>query len=123
MKSEMLDKAYNEAKNHKEMNIKEAEHAFNELKRNREIIDTIDKNFFFMFAETVLVDRKRLKEMYNNVSNRNVEITNLYLNSISKDKIKTKIEKLKIDLIGNRVRYPYIVQHKIDVLEELLEGE
>lgn len=42
-------------------------------------------------------------------------------NSIPKQKIKEKIEELKEDINNGKTRYPYILGHKIDVLQELLQ--
>lgn len=138
----------------KEMNIEEATEVLKVLndvfsvKSNLDLNIIIDnKERYKRAIETILADRKRLKEIYNNVSNRNVEITNLYLNSVSKDKIKEKIEKYKqqyetkfkrIDVLQNIIgmssveyeelitlrREVFELQDKIEALEELLkEGE
>lgn len=42
-------------------------------------------------------------------------------NFIPKQKIKDKIEELKQDINNSKTRYPYILGHKIDVLQELLQ--
>ena len=43
--------------------------------------------------------------------------------SIPVQKVKDKIKELKDDLKRNKCRYPYILEHKIEVLEELLEDK
>lgn len=40
---------------------------------------------------------------------------------IPKSKVKEKIEELKEDIKKDKTRYPYILEHKIDILQELLE--
>lgn len=42
-------------------------------------------------------------------------------NSIPKQVIKNKIEELRKDINNDKTRYPYILEHKIDVLKELLQ--
>lgn len=73
---------------------------------------------------------KRIKELEEEKKNRAdfqkkyIEVTNLYLNSISKQKIKDKIEELKkeykIALEENSTK-AFILKCKINVLEEILE--
>ena len=73
---------------------------------------------------------KRIKELEEEKKNRvdfqkkYIEVTNLYLNSISKQKIKDKIEELKkeykIALEENSTK-AFILKCKINVLEEILE--
>ena len=46
-----------------------------------------------------------------------------WLDSIPKQKVKDKIEKLRYDIELGNCRYPYIEEHKIEILEELLEGD
>lgn len=55
-----------------------------------------------------------------------IDIKQLYidsLDSIPKQKVKDKIEKLRNDIKLGNCRYPYVEEHKIDILQELLEGE
>lgn len=70
---------------------------------------------------------KRIKELEEELkgrtdnTNKLIEVINLYLNSIPKQAVIDKIEELKKDIKLNNCRYPYILEHKIDVLQELLE--
>lgn len=42
---------------------------------------------------------------------------------IPKQKVKDKIEKLRNDIKLGNCRYPYVEEHKIDILQELLGGD
>ena len=42
---------------------------------------------------------------------------------IPKQKAINKIKELKNNIKNGNTRYPYIEEHKIEVLQELLEGE
>lgn len=44
-------------------------------------------------------------------------------NYINKQVVIDKMEELRNDIKLGNCRYPYIVRHKIEVLQELLEGE
>lgn len=44
-------------------------------------------------------------------------------NSIATQKVIDKIKELKNNIKNGNTRYPYIEEHKIEVLQELLEGE
>ena len=63
---------------------------------------------------------EELKKYNKTVSDRIIEYKK---NSISKQKVKDKIEKLRHDIKLGNCRYPYIEEHKIEILQELLEGE
>lgn len=55
-----------------------------------------------------------------------IDIKQLYidsLDSIPKQKVKDKIEKLRNDIKLGNCRYPYVEEHKIDILQELLGGD
>lgn len=44
-------------------------------------------------------------------------------NGIAKEKVIDKIKELKNNIKNGNTRYPYIEEHKIEILEELLGGE
>lgn len=79
--------------------------AYKKIKKNREIINSIDRDFFFDFADTML---------------------NYIENSISKKKVKEKIEEL--DKIINEAKYGHrntLIEASIvkSEFKELLEVE
>lgn len=78
--------------------IENLEKGIKRLKKKKE------KLFEKSIEETVLATTKRLKEFY-----------------INKQIIKNKIEKLRNDIKNQNCRFPYIIEHKIDTLKELLE--
>lgn len=76
-----------------EERVKKFIKAYEEIKEQSFIIANINKDFFFEFAECLT---KRIKELEKNQKQMCEEYcpkSNLYLNSISKQKIKDKIEK------------------------------
>lgn len=74
-------------------------------------------------------DKKRIQELEEQLkgrtdnTNKPIEVTNLYLNSIPKQVVRDKIKELKNDIKNGNTRYPYIEEHKIDILQELLGGD
>ena len=70
-----------------EERVKKFIKAYEEIKEQSFIIANINKDFFFEFAECLI---KRIKELEEEKKNRvdfqkkYIEVTNLYLNSISK---------------------------------------
>lgn len=72
---------------------------------------------------------KRIKELEEEnriyVLNGNNVKLEIYIkdNYIPKQKVKDKIAELRDDIKSERCRYPYILEHKIDILEELLEDK
>lgn len=78
--------------------IENLEKGIKRLKKKNEKL--FEKNI----EETVLATTERLKEFY-----------------INKQIIKNKIEKLRNDIKNQNCRFPYIIEHKIDTLKELLE--
>lgn len=89
--------------------------------------------------EVVLNELKRLKEENKDLKQANrekadklIEITDLYIKSIPKDKVREKIEELKNDrktkydsFMGYRVesREQQDIDKQIKILQELLEGK
>ena len=65
---------------------------------------------------------KRIKELEADLYSANEIIADL-TDSIPKQVVIDKIEELENDIKLGNCRYPYILEHKIDVLQELLEGE
>lgn len=69
-------------------------------------------------------DKKRIQELEEENHIQRKQIMNIFDNGyISKQKVKDKIEKLRHDIKLGNCRYPYIEEHKIEILQELLEGE
>ena len=105
-----------------EERVKKFIKAYEEIKEQSFIIANINKDFFFEFAECLI---KRIKELEEEKKNRvdfqkkYIEVTNLYLNSISKQKIKDKIKELA-NTKGDLATY-IATSERIKVLEELLE--
>lgn len=92
-----------------EKELEESKHVYDELKRNKEIIDSVDKDFFFKFSETILQQLKRLQE-----------------ETVEKAKIREKIEE--IEKAQDRVKNNNLIYSREDVfrfqiyiLEEILE--
>jgi len=90
-------------------------------------IDSTDKEAI----ETVLKELKKLqkenkdfKQANTEKANKLIEITNLYLNSVPKEKIREKIKELQkkyeIALEENNTK-AFILKCQITILEELLE--
>lgn len=91
--------------------LEEAIKTYNELKRNKEIIENIETNYFLKFAETVLKELKRLQE-----------------ETIEKDKIREKIEENNKLIEACREDEEhcgeiYLYENDNEILEELLEGK
>lgn len=53
----------------------------------------------------------------------NIQFEEYMSQFIPKQKAINKIKELKNDIKNGNTRYPYIEEHKIEVLQELLEGE
>lgn len=70
--------------------------SYEELKRNRNIINTIEPDFFFEIVDCLLKENEELKDFKKQVTD--IESTNFikYKNYISIQKIKDKIEELDI---------------------------
>lgn len=74
-------------------------------------------------------DKKRIQELEaeNRIFKDSNVLVNRYFklkdNSIPKQKVKDKIEKLRNDIKLGNCRYPYVEEHKIDILQELLGGD
>lgn len=93
----IIEKQNKENKQLKEQ-IKNLEKGIKRLKKKNE------KLFEKSIEETVIATTERLKEFY-----------------IHKQIIKNKIEELRNDIKNQNCMFPHIVEHKIDVLKDLLE--
>ncbi len=111
--------------NKDKISLEEAIKTYNELKQYKEKIESIDVNFFFKFAETVLQALESYKKRYELAIEQNIKD---YKNSISKKEIEDKIkayEKLIYD-ISESEHYSHEIpmyKHDIQVLQELLEDK
>lgn len=65
--------------------------------------------------------KRTLQRFYNAEIFTAKQIRVLQKENIHKKVIRDKIKELKQDIEKGNTRYPYILEHKIDVLEELLE--
>lgn len=65
--------------------------------------------------------KRILQRFYNAEIFTAKQIRVLQQENIYKKVIRSKIEELRQDIKNGNTRYPYILEHKIDVLEELLE--
>lgn len=68
---------------------------------------------------------KRIQELEEKLekANRQLDLDYVDENYIPKQAVIDKIEELKKDIKNGNTRYPYIEEHKIEILQELLEGE
>lgn len=74
--------------------------------------------------QNILAERKQDKQKIKELEEENyVQKVALLENSIPKQKVKDKIEKLRNDIKLGNCRYPYVEEHKIDILQELLGGD
>ena len=103
------------------MELEEAIRIYNELKKHKEIIGSIDTDFFFKFAETVL---KQLEEQDKEIVKYQLYLTE---DVIPKKKIKDKIKKLKSRGRIINQTFPdcgeYVYHEEIKALKELLEDK
>lgn len=110
--------------NDEEENVKKFIKAYEEAKAQSFIIESINKDFFFEFADCLIARIKELEEENKLLLNSKVGIDLSYNDYISKQKVKDKIEELKkeyeIALEENSTK-AFILKCKISALEELLE--
>ena len=99
--------------------------SYEELKRNRNIINTIEPDFFFEIVDCLLKENEELKAFKKQVTD--IESTNFikYKNYITVQKVKDKIEELKkkVEELTDDKGYwggSYLLE-QIKVLQELLE--
>ena len=77
--------------------------AYEEAKAQSFIIESMNKDFFFEFADCLIARIKELEEEKKNRADfqqKYIEVTNLYLNSISKQKVKDLIKNETINISG-----------------------
>ncbi len=105
---EIIEQALNRVDESDEIEIMTFEgyaEVYKEIRKNKEIIDGIDKDFFFDFVDTML---------------------NYIENSISKKKVEEKIEKNNKKIYGSAfisTRYENKLKMENVILQELLEEE
>ena len=105
--------------------------AYEEAKAQSFIIESMNKDFFFEFADCLIARIKELEEEKKNRADfqqKYIEVTNLYLNSISKQKVKDVLQNnrneiFSITYLDNEQFKPYTMQiDRINKIEkELLE--
>lgn len=104
--------------------------------KSKKELETIDKNVandsviahkFAVIQQQINEKDKRIQELEEiDEANRKVIVEQCdYIQNytIPKQKVKDKIKELKNDIKQGNCRYPYIEEHKIEILQELLEGE
>ena len=84
--------------------------------------DSVIAHKFAIMQQQINEKDKQIQELEADLYNAN-KIVEEYTDSIPKQKVKDKIEKLRHDIKLGNCRYPYIEEHKIEILQELLEGE
>lgn len=100
--------------------------SYEELKRNRNIINKIEPDFFFEIVDCLLKENEELKNDYENLNN-SVVVKNYYIeNSIPVQKVKDNIKKLEIKkekARGERnIWERFAIEKSINNLQELLYG-
>ncbi len=86
--------------------------------------DSIIAHKFAVMQQQLEQKDRRIQELEEENHIQRKQIMNIFDNGyISKQKVKDKIEKLRHDIKLGNCRYPYIEEHKIEILQELLEGE
>ena len=83
------------------MNEEEIKEMYKELKRNKKIIGSIDKDFFFEFAETVLNLLEKKDTLINTMQSEFERLENLEDNT---DMLKMELEK-KNKIINEMAQY------------------
>lgn len=68
-------------------------------------------------------DKKRIQELEEERDHWHGCFIVAMENSIATQKVIDKIKELKNNIKNGNTRYPYIEEHKIEILEELLGGE
>ena len=99
--------------------------AYEEAKAQSFIIESMNKDFFFEFADCLIARIKELEEEKKNRADfqqKYVEVTNLYLNSIPKQKVKEILDRLHISDIEPWSTYKVSGDILFD-LQKLLEDE
>ena len=88
--------------------------------RVKEVENDLTTVYLKGYADAEEKYKKRIKELEEE---NYVQKVALLENSIPKQKVKDKIEKLRNDIKLGNCRYPYVEEHKIDILQELLGGD
>ena len=101
------------------------------LKRNKDVIKSIDKDYFFELVDCLIIGYREIEEERRMFYRGNVYTANQLKNSIPKSKIKEKIEELdkqriKMEKEDNGVGFTLgndwsDLKAKIQVLQELME--
>lgn len=70
--------------------------------------------------DRLYTDKEELQQAYLHEKLAKEEVEELLEESIPKQKIKDKIEELRDDIKNDNCRYPPILEHKIDILKEII---
>lgn len=86
--------------------------------------DRVIAHKFAVMQQQINEKDSRIQELEEELEKANKQLDLDYVNDnyITKEKVKDKIEELKNDIKNGNTRYPYILEHKIEVLQELLKG-
>lgn len=95
---------------------------------NKEL-DKKDKNVSAILDLKDLLSLRNLIKEYKELEEENIQLEAIKDEAIRRYNFETipvslveeKIEELKEDIKKGKTRYPYILEHKIEVLQELLE--
>ena len=96
-------------------------------KRRKEEPNLLYKRYYKLKEENATL--KKAHNISENVTIQDItNVMNKSLEDFNKEYIpvslvEEKIEELKEDIKKGKTRYPYILEHKIEVLQELLKGE
>ena len=86
--------------------------------------DSIIAHKFAVMQQQLEQKDRRIQELEEENHIQRKRIMNIFDNEyIPKQKVKDKIEKLRNDIKLGNCRYPYVEEHKIDILQELLGGD
>ena len=90
-----------------------------------EELDKKDKNMSAILDLKDLLSLRNLIKAYKELEEERDNYQGCFIvtkeNSIPVSLVEEKIEELKEDIKKGKTRYPYILEHKIEVLQELLE--
>lgn len=98
---------------------KEVLKQYEELKRNKKIINAIEPDFFFEIVDYLLQENEKLKDK---TIKYDKTLENLQKETVWKQKVKDKIEELKKKKDGNLLSvYNIEIEYCIRILKELIE--
>lgn len=103
----------------KEIEILENVEPYGLIKQNE--YDFVNKELYIQAQNNLIKAYRELEEANKRKSIEIICYQEELENSIPVSLVEEKIEELKEDIKKGKTRYPYILEHKIEVLQELLE--